>query len=60
MMINVLALHVVGVGGQIDFIRGAAMGLDGQGKPILALPSTTRNGISKIVPFIKQGKNRHS
>lgn len=44
-----------GVGGQIDFLRGAGMGKDGKGKPILAMPSTTSRGESKIVPFIKQG-----
>nr|XP_027219060.1 uncharacterized protein LOC113811493 [Penaeus vannamei] len=44
-----------GVGGQVDFIRGAAVGRDGQGKPILAMPSTTSRGESKIVPFLKQG-----
>ncbi|XP_035228626.1 4-hydroxybutyrate coenzyme A transferase-like [Stegodyphus dumicola] len=44
-----------GVGGQIDFLRGAAMGKDGKGKPILAMPSCTSKGESKIVPFIKQG-----
>ena len=43
-----------GLGGQVDFIRGAARS-DG-GKPIIALPSTTKNNtISKIVPFLKQG-----
>jgi len=44
-----------GVGGQIDFLRGAALCSDGLGKPILAMPSTTKKGESKIVPFIKQG-----
>lgn len=44
-----------GVGGQIDFLRGAALGEDGQGKPILALNSVTKRGESKIVPFLKQG-----
>ncbi|XP_045107334.1 4-hydroxybutyrate coenzyme A transferase-like [Portunus trituberculatus] len=44
-----------GVGGQVDFIRGAAVGRDGLGKPILAMPSTTSRGESKIVPFLKQG-----
>ena len=44
-----------GVGGQMDFIRGAA--LSERGKPIIALPSTTRNGESKIVPFLKPGAN---
>lgn len=42
-----------GVGGQMDFIRGAALS-DG-GKPIIALTSTTKNGESKIVPFLKNG-----
>lgn len=44
-----------GVGGQVDFIRGAAIGHDGLGKPILAMPSVTSRGESKIVPFLKQG-----
>lgn len=42
-----------GVGGQMDFIRGAS--LSPGGKPIIALPSTTRNGESKITPFLKEG-----
>ena len=42
-----------GVGGQMDFIRGAA--LSEGGKPIIALTSTTKSGESKIVPFLKQG-----
>ena len=42
-----------GVGGQIDFMRGAA--LSEGGKPIIALASTTKNGQSKIVPFLKEG-----
>lgn len=42
-----------GVGGQMDFIRGASLS-DG-GKPIIALQSTTSRGESKIVPFLKQG-----
>jgi len=45
--------HYSGVGGQIDFIRGAA--LSEGGKPIIALASTTSKGNSKIVPFLKQG-----
>jgi len=45
--------HFSGVGGQMDFIRGAS--LSKGGKPIIALPSTTRKGISRIVPFLKQG-----
>lgn len=42
-----------GVGGQMDFIRGAS--LSQGGKPIIALPSVTSRGESKIVPFLKQG-----
>lgn len=36
-------------------MRGAALGTDGLGKPILAMPSVTARNESKIVPFIKQG-----
>ena len=43
----IIKFFIVGVGGQVDFIRGAALGTDGQGKPILAMPSTTRRGESK-------------
>ena len=46
-----------GVGGQIDFIRGAALSEDGLGKPIIAMPSVTTKGVSKITPFIKEGNN---
>ena len=42
-----------GIGGQMDFIRGAA--LSEGGKPIIALPSTTAKGISRIVPELKSG-----
>ncbi len=42
-----------GIGGQMDFMRGAA--ISEGGKPILALPSRTKKGISRIVPFLKQG-----
>jgi 4-hydroxybutyrate CoA-transferase len=42
-----------GVGGQVDFIRGA--GLSPGGKPIIALPSTTSKGESRIVPIIHEG-----
>ena len=42
-----------GVGGQIDFIRGAS--LSEGGKAIIALPSTTKKGVNKIVPYLKQG-----
>jgi acyl-CoA hydrolase len=42
-----------GVGGQMDFIRGAS--LSEGGKAIIALPSQTHKGISRIVPFLKPG-----
>jgi len=42
-----------GVGGQMDFIRGAS--LSEGGKPIIAMPSTTGRGESKIVPVLKPG-----
>jgi acyl-CoA hydrolase len=42
-----------GVGGQMDFIKGAA--LSEGGKPIIAMASTTAKGDSKIVPFLKHG-----
>ncbi|MEQ8423847.1 MAG: acetyl-CoA hydrolase/transferase C-terminal domain-containing protein [Cyclobacteriaceae bacterium] len=45
--------HYSGVGGQMDFIRGASLSDDG--KPIIALRSITKKGDSKIVPFLKQG-----
>jgi len=42
-----------GVGGQMDFIRGAA--LSEGGKPIIALASVTSKGDSKIVSVLKPG-----
>lgn len=42
-----------GVGGQMDFIRGAS--LSEGGKPIFALTAATTKGISKITPYLKQG-----
>jgi acyl-CoA hydrolase len=42
-----------GIGGQMDFIRGAA--LSQGGKPIIAMPSVTGSGISRIVPVLKAG-----
>ncbi len=42
-----------GVGGQMDFIRGAAKSQGG--KPIIALPSVTKTGETKIVPRLKEG-----
>jgi acyl-CoA hydrolase len=45
--------HYSGVGGQMDFVRGAS--LSEGGKPIIALPSVTAKGISRIVPTLKHG-----
>ena len=45
--------HYSGVGGQIDFIRGA--GHSKGGKPIIALPSVTAKGVSKISPILIPG-----
>ncbi len=42
-----------GIGGQMDFIRGASLSEDGM--PIIALPSVTSKGVSRIVPFLKEG-----
>ena len=42
-----------GVGGQMDFIRGAA--LSEGGKPIIALPSLSNKGQSRIVPLLHPG-----
>jgi acyl-CoA hydrolase len=45
--------HYSGVGGQMDFMRGAA--LSEGGKPIIALTSRTKKGVSRIVPMLKPG-----
>jgi acetyl-CoA hydrolase len=42
-----------GIGGQLDFIRGAARSKGG--KAIVALPSLARGGISRIVPRLREG-----
>ena len=42
-----------GFGGQVDFIYGASRSKGG--KPIIAMPSTTKKGESKIVGFLRQG-----
>jgi acetyl-CoA hydrolase len=43
-----------GIGGQVDFIRGASKSAGG--KPIIALPSATKDQkISRIVPMLKPG-----
>lgn len=42
-----------GIGGQMDFMRGAA--LSEGGKPIIAITSRTNKGQPRIVPFLQQG-----
>jgi acyl-CoA hydrolase len=42
-----------GVGGQLDFVRGAA--LSPGGRAIIALPSTTSSGGSRLVPTLQAG-----
>lgn len=42
-----------GVGGQMDFMRGAALSVGG--KPIIAVPSRTAKGVPRIVPTLKPG-----
>ena len=46
--------QISGVGGQVDFVRGANMSKGG--RAIMAMPATTGKGkISKIVPFLDKG-----
>ena len=45
--------HYSGVGGQMDFMRGASLSVGG--KPIMALTTSTKKGKSKIVPFLQEG-----
>jgi acyl-CoA hydrolase len=42
-----------GIGGQMDFMRGA--GLAKEGRAIIALPSRAGGGQSRIVPYLHQG-----
>ena len=37
----------------MDFVRGASLSIGG--KAIIALPSTTGSGASKVVPCLKEG-----
>jgi len=45
--------HYSGVGGQVDFIYGASM--SNGGKAIIAMPSVTNKGVSKIAPVLNPG-----
>jgi len=42
-----------GIGGQMDFMRGAA--LSEGGKPVITLTSRTKKGLPRIVPYLKEG-----
>ncbi len=43
-----------GIGGQVDFVRGAARSKGG--KPVIVLPATAKNGkVSRIIPYLDQG-----
>ncbi|KAM7535343.1 hypothetical protein Aperf_G00000090060 [Anoplocephala perfoliata] len=44
-----------GVGGQLDFTRGASLSSDGNGRPIITMSSMTSNGSSAIVPTLTRG-----
>lgn len=45
-----------GFGGHMDFLRGAAISQDGYGKAVIAFPSVTSQGESKIQPVLKLGR----
>jgi 4-hydroxybutyrate CoA-transferase len=45
--------QISGVGGQVDFVRGATMSKGG--RSIIAMPSTAKGKVSKIVPIIDEG-----
>jgi len=49
--------HYSGVGGQMDFMHGAA--LSRHGKPILVLPSQTSKGVSRIVNTVNFKPRRY-
>ncbi|KAF8562087.1 hypothetical protein P879_02260 [Paragonimus westermani] len=44
-----------GVGGLVDFTRGAAISTDGKGRPIIGLTSRTPSGEPRIVSMLKRG-----
>lgn len=46
-------MQISGVGGQVDFVRGASASKGG--RSIIAMPSTVKGRISKIVPLLDQG-----
>jgi acyl-CoA hydrolase len=51
---TVMGRFFSGIGGQVDFIRGAARSRGG--KPILAFPSTTKGGsVSRVLPAFEEG-----
>lgn len=46
-------MQISAVGGQVDFVRGASMAR--HGKAIIAMPSTVKGKVSKIVPLLDEG-----
>ena len=46
-------VQISGVGGQVDFVRGASASRNG--RSIIAMPSTVKGNRSKIVPFLDAG-----
>ena len=49
--------QISGVGGQVDFVRGASASKGGVS--IMAMPSTVKGKISKIVPLLDEGRRHH-
>ncbi|MDR1513640.1 MAG: hypothetical protein LBS56_09220 [Propionibacteriaceae bacterium] len=47
--------QISAIGGQADFVRGAAMSKGG--RAMIAIPSMAKGGISKIIPFIDEGSS---
>ena len=50
---SISTYHYSGIGGQVDFTRGAA--LSEGGKAIIAVTSRTKKGVSRITPVLKEG-----
>ena len=46
------SMQYSGIGGQLDFMRGAALSVGG--KPIIALTSRTKKGVPRIVPYLRE------
>ena len=50
---SISTYHYSGIGGQVDFTRGAA--LSEGGKAIIAVTSRTKKGVPRITPVLKEG-----